>query len=261
MNNMSAEDPDKFSRDPSGKIEVIAIDEMLEASLYALLYDSSPYEVAGWNSSLTDAGVNCPISGIGIPDFDNRGCITFFFGFLLTHGVPASGGVPEISPGIVSGILQSQTEIDPSSPWLDVEGNPAFFHRTLIQFGIQSADRFPQVELALAELDRDLAPFHNLTDAHRKTRNSLNSATDDHPLTWVIETGSPITRYIASTRMQGELQSSLGLGVLLCIIALWWGFRAENEDDDAVSENRLLKDGTFSGLTARKIWFGSTASD
>ena len=245
MNNMSAEDPDKFSRDPSGKIEVIAIDEMLEASLYALLYDSSPYEVAGWNSSLTDAGVNCPISGIGIPDFDNRGCITFFFGFLLTHGVPASGGVPEISPGIVSGILQSQTEIDPSSPWLDVEGNPAFFHRTLIQFGIQSADRFPQVELALAELDRDLAPFHNLTDAHRKTRNSLNSATDDHPLTWVIETGSPITRYIASTRMQGELQSSLGLGVLLCIIALWWGFRVEKEDDDTVSENRLLNDGTF----------------
>ncbi len=249
MNKMSPEDPDKFSRDPSGNIEVIAIDEMLEASLYALLYNSAPYEAAGWNSSLPDAGVNCPISGIGVPDFDDRGCITFFFGFLLTHGVPASGGVPEISPGIVASILQSQTEIDPTSPWLDIAGNPALFHRTLIQFGVQSADRFPLVELAMAELDRDLAPFHNLTAVDRKTRAPLNSANDEHPLTWVIETGSPITRYIASTRMQGELQSSLGLGVLLCIIALWWGFRLEKEDE-MVPENALLKEGDSAKVAA-----------
>ena len=229
MDDISPEDPDKFSRDPAGHVKLIAIDEMLEASLYALMYDRTPYEAVGWNASLPDAGVNCPISGIGVPDFDDRGCITFFFGFMLTHGVPPSGGVPEISPGIAASILQAQTPIDPTRPWLDVNGDPAFFHRSLMQFGVRSADRFPLVELALAELDRDLAPFHNLTAASRKVRAPLTSVDDNHPLTWVIETGSPITRYIASTRMQGELQNSLGLGVLMCILALWWGFRPERQ--------------------------------
>jgi len=41
-----------------------------------------------------------------------------------------------------------------------------------------------------------------------------------------MPTGRPVTRYVASTTMQGEMQSSLGLGSLFVFITLSLGFRS-----------------------------------
>ena len=63
MNQLGENDPDRFARDPSGAVELIAIDELLEYAQFALWYNSSPFEETGWNSSLPDNGVNCPYRG------------------------------------------------------------------------------------------------------------------------------------------------------------------------------------------------------
>ena len=52
---------------------------------------------------------------------------------------------------------------------------------------------------------------------------------DDKPLTWVMPTGRPITRYVASTAMQDEMQSSLVLGSLFVFITLSIGFRSPKQ--------------------------------
>ena len=86
-------------------------------------------------------------------------------------------------------------------------------------------EQFTVTEQALEELERDMSPFANLSMGDMEIRYSIDSATEEYPVTWAIPTGSPVTRYVAASSMQDELQGTLVLGVYLCLITLWWGFR------------------------------------
>jgi len=228
MNQPGENDPDRFARDPSGAVELIAIDELLEFAQFALWYNSSPFEETGWNSSLPENGVNCPYRG-GIAlfiDFENRGCITYFFGHMFLYGIPESGGYPMIPASIISNFIQPAVPLDVNQPWLDENGNNATYDRMAMRFGLRQPEQFEKVELAIAELNRDMSPFQNLSFTTLSERSDTTSANETFPVTWSIETGSPITRYIQASRMQSELQGSLSLGVLFCVLILWWGFRS-----------------------------------
>ena len=231
MNQPGENDPDRFARDPSGDVELIAIDELLEYAQFALWYNSSPFEETGWNSSLTDNGVNCPYRGNAalFIDFDKRGCITYFFGHMFLYGIPESGGYPMIPSSIISNFIQPASPLDPDRPWLNQEGDNATFDRMVMRFGLRQPEQFEKVELAIEELKIDMSPFQNLSYTELSERSDRSSANESYPVTWTIETGSPITRYIQASRMQSELQGSLSLGVLFCVIILWWGFRADPE--------------------------------
>jgi len=253
MDTISPKDPDKFSREATGRVELIAFDEMLAFSLYAVLENPSAYASAGWNASQPDAGVGCPISGIGAPDLEHRGCITFLLGAMVTHGIPAAGGYPEVSAEIASAFIQPERPIDPNSPWLDVDGEPARFHRAMLQFGLRQPEQFATVELALAELHRDMAPLRNITAGEWRERSDIAYDNETLPLTWVMETGSPIMRYVAASRMQNELQGSLGFGVLLCILTLWWGFRPVRSNAREMAAPPLLIRDRFT-VPEPRIW-------
>ncbi|MEL0213424.1 MAG: hypothetical protein VXA41_03360, partial [Euryarchaeota archaeon] len=56
-------------------------------------------------------------------------------------------------------------------------------------------------------------------------RTNIESASEEYPVTWAIATGDPVTRFVAANSMQNQLQGTLVLGVLFCLITLWWGFR------------------------------------
>jgi predicted RND superfamily exporter protein len=78
---------------------------------------------------------------------------------------------------------------------------------------------------ALKELEKDMSPFANLSAAD-SIRERLSSFSVDEPVSWVMWTERPITRYVASSSMQEEMQSSLLLGIIFVILVLWWGFRS-----------------------------------
>ncbi len=232
MNTLSPEDPDRFAREPSGAVELLAIDELLEYAQFALWYNSTPFEATGWNTSLPENGVDCPYRGNTqlFVNFEDRGCIAYFFGHMYLYGIPESGGYPMVPASIVSNFIQPSQPLNPSQPWLDQKGDNATFDRMVLRFGLRQPEQFDQVELAIAELHRDLAPLQNLSATPLRERVDRGTANESYPITWTIETGSPITRYVQASRMQEELQGSLGLGVLFCLVTLWWGFRS--------SENR-----------------------
>ena len=232
MNKLSPDDPDRFAREPSGAVELLAIDELLEYAQFALWYNSTPFEATGWDTSLPENGVNCPYRGSTqlFVNFEDRGCIAYFFGHMYLHGIPESGGYPMIPASIVSNFIQPSQSLNSSQPWLDLDGNNATFDRMVLRFGLRQPEQFDKVELAIAELHRDLAPLQNLSATPLRERTDRDTANESYPITWTIETGSPITRYVQASRMQEELQGSLGLGVLFCLVTLWWGFRS--------SENR-----------------------
>jgi hypothetical protein len=75
----------------------------------------------------------------------------------------------------------------------------------------------------MEELKRDLSP---LTDLSSGTWEEAGEEDDDFPLTWVMPTGKPVVRFVASDKMQNEMQSSLLLGSLFVFITLMIGFRS-----------------------------------
>ncbi len=75
----------------------------------------------------------------------------------------------------------------------------------------------------IEEIKRDLSPLLNLSSG---TWEESGESEEDKPLTWVMLTGKPITRFIASDKMQSEMQSSLFLGSLFVLITLSIGFRS-----------------------------------
>ena len=75
----------------------------------------------------------------------------------------------------------------------------------------------------LEELWRDLAVFTNLSTG---TKSSAGEPTEEQPLSWVMVTGRPVTRYVASDAMQSEMQSSLILGSVFVFFTLSFGFRS-----------------------------------
>ena len=215
---------DKITHLPNGDIDIMALDEMVFAAQGSLALNSTPFEQAGWNTTEEGHGMNCSNADSGLlMNTRDRDCLAFFYGFLSVYGVPGAGPIPDIPANIVELYIKPEVELDPSRPWLDVNGEPAQYDRMLIRFGMTSPEDFPGMGEGMEEIWRDLEVFTNLSSG---TMDEAGPATEDKPLTWVMPTGRPITRYEASTAMQDEMQSSLILGSLFVFITLSIGFRS-----------------------------------
>ena len=243
MNSHDRElDPDQISRTPSGEVELIALDEILTFAQAAMYENITPFEEAGWDSGEDDGGLGCETMsllypGVGIrniPVVEDRECLVFLYGFILTRGVPASGGYPALPPSITSEYIQSSTIIDFEKPWLDNSGNTPQYTRMTMRFGLSNAEQFAKIGPALDQLIDDMQPFQNLSSTNIEERGDLDSAftSDEYPVTWAIPTGDPVTRFVAADSMQNEMQSTLFLGLVFCTFTLWWGFRDEETLSD-----------------------------
>tara|TARA_B100001109_G_scaffold61004_1_gene49705 strand:- start:1486 stop:4626 length:3141 start_codon:yes stop_codon:yes gene_type:complete len=215
---------DKITKLPNGDIDILALDEMVFAAMGSLALNPTPFEAAGWLSDVEGHGMNCSDEGAGpLLDLTDRDCLSYFYGFLVLHGVPGVGPIPDIPPSIVELYIKPNVELDPQKPWLDINGNEAEYDRMLIRFGMTSPEDFPGMGEGLEELWRDLTVFTNLSTG---TQESAGEESEDKPLTWVMITGRPVTRYVASDAMQNEMQSSLILGSLFVFITLSIGFKS-----------------------------------
>ena len=246
MNSHDREsDPDQISRTPSGEVELIALDEILTFAQAAMYENITPFEEAGWDSGKDDGGLNCDTMtllypGVGlrkIPVLEDRDCLVFLYGFILTRGVPASGGYPALPPSITSEYIQSSTTIDFERPWLDNSGNTPKYTRMTMRFGLSNAEQFAKIGPALDQLVDDMQPFQNLSSTNIMNRGDINSAfvSEEYPVTWAIPTGDPVTRFVAADSMQNEMQSTLFIGLVFCTFTLWWGFRDEETLKDRLS--------------------------
>ena len=238
MNSHGPGDPDQISRMPNGEVELIGIDLMLWYTRGAMAWNQTPFEEAGWDFDSNDGGIGCEsilvpnreMDFIFVPSIDDSKCLSFLYGFMLTRGVPASGGYPALSTSIVGEFIQVEGEIDFQRPWLTESGEEPRFPRTSLRFGISSPEQFALVEPALKQLEADLSPIQNLSVTPNRERGDLQSAFEDpeHPVTWALPTGEPVIRFVAADSMQGDLQDTLLLGLVFCITALWWGFREDS---------------------------------
>ena len=225
MNTPSPDDPGRFTTLPTGLVELHAIDELVDWSIGRMLYGTEPFEDAGWNSSATGNGVNCNSLSTGLPDTNDRGCLQFLFGFLAYYGIPGAGQIPEIPPSITALYIAPDCELNPNATHLCSDGSEPSYDRMTLRWGLIKPEQFTITKQALSELERDMSPFANLSNGEMMVRSSLDSATEEYPVTWAIYTGSPVTRYVAASSMQDELQGTLILGVFFCLLTLWWGFR------------------------------------
>jgi len=238
MNSHGPGDSDQISRLPNGEVELIGIDLMLWYTRGAMAWNQTPFEQAGWDFNSNDGGIGCEtvlvpnreMDFISVPSIDDSRCLSFLYGFMLTRGVPASGGYPALSTSIVGEFLQVEGEIDFQRPWLTTSGEDPRFPRTSLRFGISSPEQFALVEPALKQLQDDMSPLQNLSVTPNRERGDLQSAFEDpeHPVTWALPTGEPVIRFVAADSMQDDLQDTLLLGLVFCIMALWWGFREES---------------------------------
>ena len=238
MNSHGPGDPDQISRMPNGEVELIGIDLMLWYTRGAMAWNQTPFEEAGWDFDSNDGGIGCEsiqvpnreMEFIFVPSIDDSKCLSFLYGFMLTRGVPASGGYPALSTSIVGEFIQVEGEIDFQRPWLTESGEEPRFPRTSLRFGISSPEQFALVEPALKQLEADLSPIQNLSVTPNRERGDLQSAFEDpeHPVTWALPTGEPVIRFVAADSMQDDLQDTLLLGLVFCITALWWGFREDS---------------------------------
>lgn len=238
MNSHGPGDPDQISRMPNGEVELIGIDLMLWYTRGAMAWNQTPFEEAGWDFDSNDGGIGCEsilvpnreMEFIFVPSIDDSKCLSFLYGFMLTRGVPASGGYPALSTSIVGEFIQVEGEIDFQRPWLTESGEEPRFPRTSLRFGISSPEQFALVEPALEQLEADLSPIQNLSVTPNRERGDLQSAFEDpeHPVTWALPTGEPVIRFVAADSMQDDLQDTLLLGLVFCITALWWGFREDS---------------------------------
>ena len=237
MNSHGPDDPDQISRMPNGDVELLGIDLMLWYTRGAMAWNQTPFEEAGWDFNSNDGGIGCKtlkvpnreMDLITVPSIDDSRCLSFLYGFMLTRGVPASGGYPSLSTSIVGEFIQVEGEIDFERPWLTKSGEEPRFPRTSLRFGISSPEQFALVEPALKQLEADMSPIQNLSITPNRERGNLVSAFEDpdHPVTWALPTGEPVIRFVAADSMQDDLQNTLLLGLVFCIIALWWGFRED----------------------------------
>lgn len=219
--------PDKITRQPDGTIDILALDEMVFAAQGSLVLNSTPFEAAGWQPEVDGHGMNCSLAGSGpLMDTSDRDCLAFFYGFLSIHGVPGVGPIPDIPASIVQLYIMPVIELDPLAPWLDVNGEPAAYNMMQIRFGMTQPEDFPGMTGGVDEVWRDLEVFTNLSSG---TYEEPGEKEDDKPLTWVMLTGRPITRFTAATAMQDEMQSSLVLGSLFVFISLSVGFRSTKQ--------------------------------
>lgn len=227
VNSREPGDPDQISRLPTGEVELIAIDSVLVLAKAAMAWDIEPFEQAGWNSQADDGGVGCDKDFLGLPSLADRDCLLFLYGYMLTRGIPESGGYPAMPPSIAAEYIQVAEDLDYDNPWLTKTGKSPSYIRASIRFGISSPEQFALVEPALNQLQDDMAPLQELARNPLRERAEIDSADAQYPITWAIPSGEPVVRFIAADSMQDEMQRTLLLGVAFCTITLWWGFREE----------------------------------
>ena len=227
VNSREPGDPDQISRLPTGEVELIAIDSVLVLAKAAMAWDIEPFEQAGWNSQADDGGVGCDKDFLGLPSLADRDCLLFLYGYMLTRGIPESGGYPAMPPSIAAEYIQVAEDLDYENPWLTKTGQSPSYIRASIRFGISSPEQFALVEPALNQLQDDMAPLQELARNPLRERAEIDSADAQYPITWAIPSGEPVVRFIAADSMQDEMQGTLLLGVAFCTITLWWGFREE----------------------------------
>jgi hypothetical protein len=224
MNTPQDDIPEKITKTPDGNIDLLALDELVFAAQGSMVLDDEPFRERGWNPDVEGNGVDCNTTQFGFIDTEDRDCLAFMYGFLTLEGVPGIGPIPSIPPSIVSLYIMPKVELAPATPWLDINGEPAEYNHMLIRFGITGPEDFPSLAPAMEKLWSDLEVFTNLSTGTHES--SGTAPTEEKPLTWVMTTGRPVTRYVASTEMQDEMQSSLVLGSLFVFISLAIGFRS-----------------------------------
>ncbi len=227
VNSREPGEPDQISRLPTGEVELIAIDSVLVLAKAAMAWDIEPFEQAGWDSQADDGGVGCNKDFLGLPSLADRDCLLFLYGYMLTRGIPESGGYPAMPPSIAAEYIQVAEDLDHDNPWLTTTGKSPSYIRASIRFGISSPEQFALVEPALNQLQDDMAPLQELARNPLRERAEIDSADAQYPITWAIPSGEPVVRFIAADSMQDEMQGTLLLGVAFCTITLWWGFREE----------------------------------
>ena len=247
MNSHTPDEPNQFTRSPNGEVELLAVDQMLWYLRAAMAWNQTPFEQAGWDFDLNDGGIGCEtvvipnrdFEFIFIPSSNDSESLKFLYGFMMTRGVPASGGYPALSPSIVGEFLQVDGKLDFERPWLTEEGDSPRYPRATLRFGISSPEQFALVEPALIQLEADMEPLQNLSVNPLRNRGSLNNAFSDenHPVSWAIPTGEPVVRFVAADSMQDDLQDTILLGVLLCFLTLWWGFRDNGNTVQRIKNN------------------------
>ena len=247
MNSHTPDEPNQFTRSPNGEVELLAVDQMLWYLRAAMAWNQTPFEQAGWDFDLNDGGIGCEtvvipnrdFEFIFIPSTNDSESLKFLYGFMMTRGVPASGGYPALSPSIVGEFLQVDGELDFDRPWLTEEGDSPRYPRATLRFGISSPEQFALVEPALTQLEADMEPLQNLSVSQLRNRGSLDNAFSDekYPVSWAIPTGEPVVRFVAADSMQDDLQDTILLGVLLCFLTLWWGFRDNGNAVQRIKRN------------------------
>jgi len=216
-------DPRSLTKTPSGATELHGIDELINFAFASMAVNRTPFEVGGWDPG----ALGCEITLIGLPDVNDEDCLRFFYGFLSVYGIPAGGIIPPIPPSIPALYITPDCTIDPAAVHRCTDGTAVEYPKMTMRFGVGQAEKFAIVKRALNELESDLSPFQNLSADNLRVRG--DTPTEEYPVTWAIATGQPVTRYVASDMMQGEMQGSLVLGVFFCLITLWWGFRDSRE--------------------------------
>tara|TARA_B100001115_G_scaffold158621_1_gene131835 strand:- start:4190 stop:7378 length:3189 start_codon:yes stop_codon:yes gene_type:complete len=255
---------DKISKDANNNSDLNAIDEIVVGTLASMLFNITPFENVGWNTSAEENGVGCSSlnlsdeSGLSFlqkllpkemeldplqiasnpsllnfnyPDFRDRGCLAFFFGFAYVYGVPESSAThlqgASIPKSVVELYIYTNDEIDPTRPWLTTNGIEPKFTHMVMRYGIRQAENFPAVGLFLDELMRDSSPFTNLSRLGGDQSSLEATYLDpDYPVSWVIPCGEPVSRAVASEKFEGEFQKSLLFGIFLVLGSLWIGFRS-----------------------------------
>ena len=247
MNSHTPDQPNQFTRSPNGEVQLLAVDQMLWYLRAAMAWNQTPFEQAGWDFDLNDGGIGCEtvvipnrdFEFIFIPSTNDSESLKFLYGFMMTRGVPASGGYPALSPSIVGEFLQVDGKLDFDRPWLTEGGESPRYPRATLRFGISSPEQFALVEPALTQLEADMEPLQNLSVSQLRDRGSLDNAFSDekHPVSWAIPTGEPVVRFVAADSMQDDLQDTILLGVLLCFLTLWWGFRDNGNAVQRIKKN------------------------
>ncbi len=243
----SENDPGKYTSTPLGTPEMHGIDELVWFAKASMANNATPFEDAGWGS----ADLDCDTESNGLPDESDRDCLRFMFGFVFTHGIPAGGLIPEIPNTIPRLYVQPSCELDTAVVHLCADGSVPEYKRMTMRWGIANPEQFSTAKLVLAELKIDMQPFQDLAAQDLSVRADIDSASEEFPVTWAIPTGDPVTRYVAASSMQNEMQGTLLLGVLFCLITLWWGFRRiESGFADWSGKDLLLSSPVILAITA-----------
>ena len=75
-------------------------------------------------------------------------------------------------------------------------------------------------------------------------------ADDGYTKSAAMATGEAVARYVAASSLQNEMQATLKLGVVFCVLTLWWGFRPSREELGN-RRARLEGDGMVWNIAAR----------